>query len=88
MTRSTARAKTSAKPTTMTKAIIIEDEIHGMNNLKAMLKDHCPDIEIIGEAMSNEEGRKLLNRADVKPDVAFLDINLPDGPIFNLLERT
>ncbi len=71
----------------MTNAIIIEDEIHGMNNLKAMLSDHCPDVNIIGEAMSNQEGRKLLAQPDIKPDVAFLDINLPDGPIFNLLNE-
>ena len=71
----------------MTKAIIVEDEVHGMNNLKSMLKDHCPEIEIIGEARNNQEGRQLLARRDIKPDVAFLDINLPDGPVFNLLNQ-
>ena len=71
----------------MTKAIIVEDEARGMNNLKAMLKDHCPDVKIIGEARSNYEGQQLLARKDIKPDVAFLDINLPDGPVFNLLNQ-
>ena len=62
----------------MTKAIIIEDEEQGLNNLKNMLAEHCTDINIIGEAGSVAEGNHLFKDPSKKPDVAFLDINLPD----------
>ncbi len=69
----------------MTKAIIIEDEKQGLNNLKNLLAEHCSDISIIGEAASVAEGNKMIKSLGVNPDVAFLDINLPDGLVFQLL---
>jgi two-component system LytT family response regulator len=69
------------------KAVIIEDEINGLNNLKSLLAEHCEEVEIIGTAGSVEEGYKLLSNSRIKPDVAFLDISLPDGLVFQLLNR-
>jgi len=69
----------------MTKAIIIEDEKQGLNNLKNLLAEHCSDISIIGEATSVATGKKMIKTLGAKPDVAFLDINLPDGLVFQLL---
>jgi two-component system LytT family response regulator len=69
------------------KAIIIEDEINGLNNLKNMLAENCRDIEVIGDAGSIAEGLTLLANPPVKPDVAFLDISLPDGLVFQLLNQ-
>ena len=69
------------------KAVIIEDEINGLNNLKSLLAEHCEDIEIIGTAESVEEGYQLLSNPRIKPDVGFLDISLPDGLVFQLLHR-
>ena len=71
----------------MIKAIIVEDEQLGLNNLKNMLASHCPDVEVIGEAMSVEEGLRLMRNESIKPDVAFLDISLPDGLVFQLLNQ-
>ena len=69
----------------MTKAIIIEDEEQGLNNLKNMLAEHCSDISIIGEAGSVKSGNKLLKSVQKDIDVAFLDISLPDGLVFQML---
>lgn len=69
----------------MTKAIIIEDEKKGLNNLKNILAEHCTDISVLGEAGSIAEGKQLLKKLKSKLDVAFLDINLPDGLVFQLL---
>lgn len=69
----------------MTKAIIIEDEKQGLNNLKNILAEHCSDVSVVGEAGSVAEGSQLLRNSSIKPDVAFLDINLPDGLVFQLL---
>lgn len=71
----------------MTKAIIIEDEKQGLNNLKNILAEHCSDISVIGEAGSVAEGSSLLKKLGSSPDVAFLDINLPDGLVFQMLNE-
>ena len=69
----------------MINAVIIEDEVHGLDNLKNLLKQYCPQVAVIAEAGSVETGKELLSRPDLKVDVAFLDINLPDGLVFQLL---
>ena len=74
-------------PREVTKAVIIEDEILGVNNLKNLLTRYCPDIEVIGVAGSVTEGVNLLNDPDCNPDVAFLDINLSDGLVFQMLNQ-
>ncbi|WP_116125106.1 LytR/AlgR family response regulator transcription factor [Lewinella sp. IMCC34183] len=68
-------------------AVIIEDERKGLVNLTQMLSLHCPDVQVVGDADSVASGVELLQRDDLKPDVAFLDINLGDGKVFQLLER-
>ena len=69
----------------MKKAVIVEDEIHGLNNLKNLLSQYCDDIEVIAEAGTIEEGKLILENPKINPDVAFLDISLPDGLVFQLL---
>lgn len=71
----------------MITAVIIEDEINGLNNLKNLLNEHCDDVEIIGEAGSVAQGVTLFSDPGMKPDVAFLDISLPDGLVFQLLNQ-
>lgn len=71
----------------MINAIIVEDEINGLNNLKNLLAEHCEEIEIVGEATNIEDGLDLLIDPTVKPDLAFLDINLPDGLVFQMLNQ-
>lgn len=75
------------KKTTVIKAIIVEDEIKSMNNLKNLLRKHCPEIELIGDALSIEEALELFEDPSFKPDVAFLDISLPDGLVFKMLDQ-
>jgi two-component system LytT family response regulator len=69
------------------KAVLIEDEVNGRNNLKNLLAQHCEDVEVLGEAASVEEGLELFSDPVIRPDVAFLDISLPDGQVFQLLNR-
>lgn len=71
----------------MITAVIIEDEINGLNNLKNLLNEHCEEVEVIGEAGSVAQGVTLFSDPNIKPDVAFLDISLPDGLIFQLLNQ-
>ncbi|MCB0734007.1 MAG: response regulator transcription factor [Flavobacteriales bacterium] len=68
----------------MTTAVIIDDVTDAREILKSDLQDVAPDIEIIGEADSVVSGTKLLNQH--QPDIVFLDIEMPDGDGFDLLD--
>ena len=57
------------------KTIIIDDEENSRSNTKSMLASYCPEIEVIAEASSGMEGKKLIQ--ELKPDVVFCDINMP-----------
>jgi len=69
----------------MINAVIIEDERHGLDNLKNLLSKYCPQVKVIGEAGSVETGIELFSSLKEKVNVAFLDINLPDGLVFQIL---
>jgi len=56
------------------KAVIIDDEKPGRDNLKAILGDYFVDIQIIGEADDLPSSLALLGK--VTPDIVFLDIEL------------
>ena len=65
------------------KAVIVEDSRLARNELKELIKAH-KEIEILGEAENVDDGFKLIN--ETKPDVLFLDINMPEKDGFELLE--
>jgi two-component system LytT family response regulator len=69
------------------RAVIVDDETYGRENLKTLLGKYCPEVEVIAEAASVEEGLAVLQDPATKPDVAFLDINLQDGLVFQLLQQ-
>ncbi|MEL6865171.1 MAG: LytTR family DNA-binding domain-containing protein [Bacteroidota bacterium] len=71
----------------MLNAIIVEDELKGINNLKNLLAKYCEEVKVIGEAQNIEQGLQLLDSLGTSPDVAFLDINLPDGLVFQFLNQ-
>lgn len=57
------------------KTIIIDDEENSRSNTKSMLANYCPELEVIAEASSGMEGKKLIQ--ELKPQVVFCDINMP-----------
>jgi two-component system, LytTR family, response regulator len=67
----------------MINTIIIEDELRSARTLNKMLLDYCPEINVIGIASNIKEGKLLIESG--KPDLVFLDIQLPDGDSFTLL---
>jgi two-component system LytT family response regulator len=69
----------------MLKAIIIDDDFYSRLVLREILKKSIDNIELIGEAKSVEEGLELIERTN--PDLVFLDISMPDGTGFDLLDR-
>lgn len=69
----------------MIKTILIEDELQSRNALKHILENYIQDIEIVGEASSVEESIQLLKTTNV--DLVFMDIHLPDGESFDILDQ-
>lgn len=68
----------------MIRTILIDDERLARQELAGLLKAH-PDIEIIGEAGNADEGIDLIET--LKPDLLFLDIQMPEKTGFDLLEE-
>jgi len=65
------------------KTIIVEDSRLARNELKELIKMHT-EIEIIGEAENVDAAYAMIN--DLKPQLIFLDINMPGKDGFELLE--
>ena len=66
------------------KAIIVDDERLARNELKRLL-ENFPTIEVIAEASNTEEAGPLVE--ELKPDVLFLDIQMPGKTGFEWLEE-
>lgn len=69
----------------MIKAIIVEDEASGRNTLLKMLEDFSSRIYVAGTAESAQAGIKLI--LEHKPDLVFLDIEMPYLNGFEMLEQ-
>jgi two-component system LytT family response regulator len=66
------------------KALIIDDERLARNELRRLLAAHA-EIEIIGEAVDVEDA--LAKVASLKPELLFLDVQMPGADGFSLLEQ-
>lgn len=69
----------------MLKTVIIDDDYISRMILREMLEKFLDNIEILGEAGSVVGGIKLIE--DSNPDLVLLDISLPDGTGFDLLDK-
>jgi two-component system LytT family response regulator len=63
--------------------VVIDDEPDAVNFISTIIKEYCPGLEVVGKANSVKEGIILIN--DVKPDLVFLDVEMPNGTGFDLL---
>ena len=48
-----------------------------------MLEEHCPELEVVGQAGSAPEARERIN--ELQPNALFLDIKMPGEDGFDLL---
>lgn len=67
------------------RAIIIDDEDHCRSSLTTQLEWSCPQVEVVAEGKSAKEGVSLINKHN--PDLVFLDIEMPGGSGFDLIEN-
>ena len=68
----------------MIRTILVDDERLARQELTGLLKAY-PDIEIIGEAGNSDEAIDLIET--LRPDLLFLDIQMPEKTGFELLEE-
>ena len=69
----------------MLRAIVIDDIDSIRKKNVEIIKSHCPNIAIIGQANSVESGVTLIKQ--IVPDIVFLDVEMPDGSGFDLLQK-
>jgi two-component system, LytTR family, response regulator len=69
----------------MLHAIIIDDEKDGVNTLKLLIEKFVPELKVVASSTNAIEGIDLIN--NYRPDIVFLDINMPILNGFQLLEN-
>ena len=69
----------------MIKTIIVEDEAKSRKLLNILLETHCQDIEVVATAANVSLAVEAINKHE--PELVFLDITMPDGTGFDLLEK-
>lgn len=67
------------------KAIIVEDEEKSRQILKNYVCKYCPEVEILGEAANITDALILIRNNNL--DLVFLDVEMPYGNAFDLLEK-
>lgn len=67
------------------KSIIVEDEETSRQILRNYLNTYCPNVEVVGEAANVEEALVLIRNTTL--DVVFLDVEMPYGNAFDLLDK-
>jgi len=65
-------------------AILIDDEVHNLENLRQLVKTHCPEITVLGTASHVDNALVLIQQ--LHPTIVFLDIQMPDKNGFELLK--
>lgn len=69
----------------MLRAVVVDDiEAIRKENI-AIIKATCPNVTVVGQADSVASGVKLIKRE--LPDLVFLDVEMPDGTGFDLLQK-
>ena len=68
----------------MLRAVVIDDIETIRKKNVSIITSTCPNISIIGQADSVQSGLTLIK--ELSPDIVFLDVEMPDGTGFDLLQ--
>lgn len=69
----------------MIRCVIVEDEEIARNVLKSLLAQYCKDVMVCAEADDISSGKTMIEA--YHPDLVFLDIEMPGGSGFKLLNN-
>lgn len=67
------------------KAIIIDDDINNISNLRCFIYNYGLDIEVIGEVCTINEALSLIEK--YSPDILFMDVQINGKEVFELLDQ-
>lgn len=68
----------------MIKALLVDDDVANRDYLREVLKVH-PEVEVVGEAENIAQAAERIG--SLKPDLLFLDVEMPGGTGFDLLQQ-
>lgn len=66
-------------------AVIIDDETKGRFALTEKIKEYCPAVQVVAEAANAKEGIAAIEKH--KPQIVFLDIEMPGMNGFDMLNQ-
>jgi len=69
----------------MIKAILVDDEKHGLETLSILLGENCPEVQVMECCPSAKKALEAIRK--LQPDLVFLDIEMPIMNGFELLEQ-
>lgn len=69
----------------MIRAVIIDDEVDACETLRMALERYCPTVQLLQTCTSAEDG--IVTIRTLKPDVVFLDVQMPEMSGFDLLQH-
>jgi two-component system LytT family response regulator len=67
----------------MIRAVIVDDEKLARDVIFNYLNEYCPDVEVVAQASSVKTAFAAIQKTS--PDLVFLDVEMPDGQGFDLL---
>ena len=69
----------------MITAVLVDDKTVNTFILQELLTEYCPNVQVLCTANNAEEAYKSIIK--LRPDLLFLDIEMPGGSGFDLLQR-
>jgi two-component system LytT family response regulator len=67
----------------MLNVVIIDDEPDAVKFIQGIVSEYCPNLSVVGTANSARDGVSVITQ--LKPDLVFLDVQMPHGTGFDLL---
>jgi two-component system, LytTR family, response regulator len=65
--------------------VIIDDEQDAVDFITSIIGEYCPGLDVCGSAHNIKDGTAVIE--EIKPDLVFLDVEMPNGSGFDLLAR-
>ena len=67
------------------RTVIVDDEHDAVDFISSIIGEYCPSLEVTGKAHNVNEGISVVS--EKKPDLLFLDVEMPNGTGFDLLSH-
>lgn len=67
------------------KTLIVDDELDAVDFISSIISEYCPALEVVARAYNVVQAADAINHT--RPDLLFLDVEMPNGTGFDLLTR-